>query len=120
MKRSPRSSRVYLQDIAGAIERIDEYASKGEHEFFRNGLLQDGIIRQLSIIGEASAKLPTAFRATEPHIPWNKIIGMRNILVHDYSETDLPTIWDTVQTNLPVLRTAVQSMLAGLPSTEAA
>lgn len=120
MKQSSRSSRLYLQDILGAIERIDEYAAKGEHEFFHNGLLQDGIIRQLSIIGEASAKLPTAVRATEPHIPWKTIIGMRNILVHDYSDTDLPTIWDTVQTNLPVLRTAVQSMLTDLARQNAA
>ena len=120
MKRSPRSARLYLQDIADAIDRIDEYAANGEQEFFRSGLIQDAIIRQLSIIGEASAKIPTTLRATQPHIPWKKIIGMRNILVHDYSETDLPTIWDTVQTNLPVLRAAVQSMLAGLPDRHAA
>lgn len=120
MKRAARSSRLYLQDIVRAIERIDEYAAIGEHEFFRTGLLQDGIIRQLSIIGEASSKLPTALRATEPHIPWKKIIGMRNILVHDYSDTDLPIIWETVQTNIPVLLTAVQRMLTGLSTRDAA
>lgn len=112
MKRALRSSRLYLQDIVGAIGRIDEYAARGEQEFFRNGLLQDGIIRQLSIIGEAAAKLPLALRATEPDIPWKKVIGMRNVIIHDYAETDLPTIWHTVQADLPILRAAAESLLA--------
>src|SRR3569623_391330 len=114
MKQSPRSARIYLQDILDAIERIDEYAAQGEDEFFRNGLLQDGIIRQLSIIGEASTKLPVALRTMQPRIPWKRIVAMRNILVHDYSETDLPTIWDTSRADLPPLRKAVQALLADL------
>lgn len=91
-----------------------------ERECFSNGLLQDGIIRQLSIVGEASGRLPKELRATQPQIPWPDIVSMRSIIVHDYSETDLPTIWNTVKTDLPVLRTAVTSMLADLARREAA
>ena len=103
-----------------AIARIDAYAAAGEYEFFTNGLLQDGIIRQLSIVGEASGRLPNDLRATQPQIPWPDIVAMRNIIVHDYSETDLPTIWSTVQTDLPVLKTTVKSMLATLPRRDVA
>lgn len=120
MKGSPKNARVYLQDIVRAIDRINEYASKGEREFFRSGLLQDGIIRQLSIVGEATAKLPASLKGTQPHIPWKKIVGMRNIIIHDYSETDLPTIWDTLHTDLPVLRQSVEAMLGHLPQNRAA
>lgn len=111
---------VYLQDILDAIARIESYASAGDKQFFHDGLLQDAIIRQLSIVGEASSKLPKELRSTQPQIPWVDIVAMRNIIVHDYSETDLPTIWDTVLTDLPVLRSAVQFILADLARRRAA
>ncbi|HWB12367.1 MAG TPA: DUF86 domain-containing protein [Pirellulales bacterium] len=105
---------VYLHDILDAIQRIEAYAATGEEQFFASTLLQDAVIRQLSIIGEASAKLPKTLRATQEHIPWADIVGMRNIIIHDYSETDIPTVWHTVQTDLPMLQTAVESMLTDI------
>lgn len=56
MTSSKKSAGIYLQDILDAIVRLETYAAVGEQEFFKNGLLQDGIIRQLSIIGEASGR----------------------------------------------------------------
>lgn len=111
MNPKERDPRVYLQDILSAIAKIEEYTAKGKEDFFAGDLVQDGVIRQLSIIGEASAKLPGALRKRHSKIPWKDIIGMRNIIVHDYSEIDLPTIWDTVERGLPPLKQTIQAML---------
>ena len=111
MRKAKRDYRVYLQDILSAIVKIGEYTVKGKEDFFAHDLVQDGVIRQLSIIGEASAKLPTVMKAKHAEIPWRKVIGMRNIIIHDYSETDIPTIWVIVERDLPVLRKAIEAML---------
>ena len=69
-------------------------------------------MRQLSIIGEAASKLPKTVQEEHMDIPWKKIIGMRNVLIHDYSETDLPTVWATIEKDLPELQHAIKAMLA--------
>lgn len=111
MKAKKKNPRVYLQDIVSAIERIGEHTAEGKQFFLSDGKTQDAVIRQLSIIGEASAKLPAAFQAAYSSIPWKKIIGMRNIIIHDYSETDIPTIWVIVERDLPALRRTIKTML---------
>jgi uncharacterized protein with HEPN domain len=64
-------------------------------------------LRHLQIIGEAASKLPEEVRNLAPDIPWHKIIGMRNILVHDYFAIDLDAVWNTVQRDIPSLEPAV-------------
>jgi uncharacterized protein with HEPN domain len=56
--------------------------------------------------------LPAALKTAHPEVPWRKVIGMRNIIIHDYSETDLPTVWDTVERDLPSLAKTIQAMLS--------
>jgi len=111
MKKAKKDQRVYLQDILSAIEHISAYTVDGRDAFITDEKTQDAVIRQFSIIGEASAKLTPAFKATHEEIPWKDIVGMRNIIIHDYSETDLPTIWDTVVHGLPSLKTTVEDIL---------
>lgn len=106
-----RTRRVYLQDILSAIARIKEYTAKGKADFLAQDIVQDGVIRQLSIIGEAAAKLPVSMRAEHPEIPWKKVIGMRNVIVHDYSEVNVGRIWDTVERDLPVLKKSIETIL---------
>jgi uncharacterized protein with HEPN domain len=113
-----RDSRVYLHDIATAIHRIARYTMKGENHFLLETMAQDAVMRQLSIIGEAASKLPKSLKDQYPNIPWKKIIGMRNVLIHDYSETDIPTVWRTVRDGLPELRSAVERMIAGTAHVE--
>ena len=72
--------------------------------------MQDAVIRQFSIIGEAAAKLSPVTKAAHPEIPWKAIVGMRNVIIHEYSETDLPTIWAAVERDLSVLKKAVTAM----------
>jgi uncharacterized protein with HEPN domain len=111
MKSSKRNPAVYLEDILSAIAKIEEYTKEGKRSFFADGKTQDAVIRQISIIGEASARLPTALKMRHTNIPWKDIVAMRNIIIHDYSKTDLTTVWDTVRYGLPPLRKTVTTML---------
>ncbi len=111
MTRAKRDLQVYLEDILSAIDRIGEYTIKGRRTFFADMLIQDAVIRQISIIGEAASRLPVTFRSQHPTIPWRKIIGMRNVVIHDYAETDLKTIWLVVERDLPVLRVSIAALL---------
>lgn len=111
MKKTKRDPQVYLNDILSAIERIATYSKAGKKRFFAEGLLQDAIVRQLSIVGEAASKLSKATKDMAPDIPWKEIVGTRNIVIHDYSDINLDTIWATVKKDLPTLRRAVRQII---------
>lgn len=101
----PRDGSVYVEHIRGAIERIESYLKGiGEEEFSETPLLQDGVIHQLQIIGEASKRLPIDLQEKMPGVPWKDVAGMRDKLVHDYFGVDLEAVWDTVMKDLPVLK----------------
>ncbi len=67
-------------------------------------MLSSAVIKKFEIIGEASARLSDEFRNTHVDIPWKEIIGMRNILIHDYFGTDLGGVWTSIKEDLPKLR----------------
>jgi uncharacterized protein with HEPN domain len=72
---------------------------------------RDAVIRNLEIIGEASRNLPTHLTASAPGIEWRKIIGLRNIPIHEYSGVSLPIVWDIVQTKLDPLEDVCRRLL---------
>ena len=106
-----RAPRLYLEDIKGAAARISEYTSGGEEEFKNSQLLQDAVLRQLLIVGEAVQHLPDDLLEREAGIPWERVVGMRNRLVHGYHEINMEVVWDTVQRDLPTLQAAVERLL---------
>lgn len=112
MKARKRDPRLYLEDILSGIGRIEVYTVDGKAMFFEDEKTQDAVIRQISIIGEAASKLPASLRAAQPSVPWKKIVGMRNIVIHDYAETDLPTVWLVVERDLPSLGRAIRVILS--------
>lgn len=114
MKMSKKDFRVYLDDILSAILRIEEYTKRGKDVFLCDEMMQDAVLRQLSIVGEAASKLTPPLKAKNPEIPWKDIIGMRNIIVHEYSEVKIGKIWDTVKLDLPLLKEIVMRMLKAL------
>jgi len=88
-----RDDSVYLQHILDAISRIEEYLQGATEEtFYQQYLVQDGVIRQLEIIGEATKRLSQRVRAKSPSVPWQDIAGMRDKLVHDYFGVDLDAV----------------------------
>jgi uncharacterized protein with HEPN domain len=83
-------------------------------KFLADALVQSAVIRQLQIAGEASRQISPEFKSGNPHIPWAKIIGMRNVIVHDYNMVDLEIVWSAATKFLPQVRdAAVKSLRAG-------
>jgi uncharacterized protein with HEPN domain len=98
-------------DILEALLKIEKYAAKGEQEFYKEELIQVWIIHYIQIAGEAANQLSDSLKKNHTEIPWKGIIGMRNLLVHQYFGLDLDEIWDTVSTDLPVLKEKMQELL---------
>ena len=101
-----------LRDILEAIERIERYVQQGRDAFDHNELVQVWIIHHIQVVGEAVRHLSDALRAEHADLPWAQIIGMRNILVHDYFGIDLEAVWSTVVQDLPGLRRKMEAILA--------
>jgi uncharacterized protein with HEPN domain len=96
---------IYLNHILNSIKRIDEYTAGMENgDFLFNNLVQDGTIRQIEIIGEATKNLSQVFREKYHHVPWSDIAGMRDKLSHHYFGVDLQAIWNTVKVDIPKLK----------------
>jgi uncharacterized protein with HEPN domain len=103
-----------LRDILEAIAAIDRYANRDKKAFEADELLQGWFLRHLQIIGEAARALPQDVRALAPDIPWQKIIGMRNVLVHGYFEIDTDLVWDAATRDVPALKPSIERLLRTL------
>lgn len=104
---------VYLRHILDAIDQIEEYVAGLDYEgFLRTRLVQDGVIRQLEIIGEATKNLSQVLREQYPNIPWKDIAGMRDKLIHQYFGVDLSAVWETVVIDLPPFKKDTSRILA--------
>jgi uncharacterized protein with HEPN domain len=100
-----------LLDINDSIERINKYAARGKETFQKEELIQTWIIHNLLIIGEAASRISDEFKASNSEIPWSKIIGMRNILVHGYFQIDIDIVWAVIEKDLPQLREMIKNVL---------
>ncbi len=96
---------VYVGDIWECIQKIEAYTSDiTEEEFSNSTEKQDAVIRRLEIIGEAVKKLPDDFKQKHSHIPWRKMAGMRDIIVHEYFGVSIEVVWRTATIEIPELR----------------
>jgi uncharacterized protein with HEPN domain len=104
--------KAYLRHILDSIILIEEYtASISFAEFEKDRKTIDAVIRNFEIIGEASGKLPKEFREAYPQIPWRSMIGLRNILIHEYFGVDVAAVWENIKQILPQLKERVKSVI---------
>jgi uncharacterized protein with HEPN domain len=104
---------LFLEDILLAMDKIEKYTNNISQEEFKNkDIVIDAVIRNLEVIGEAAKSIPVEAREEYPHIPWKRMIGLRNIMIHDYFGIDLSIVWTIVRTNLPEARKDIENMLS--------
>ena len=103
--------RLYLEHIRLAAEKIATFCAAGEDEFRRNPMVQDAVMRNFEIIGEAAKRVSEDAKRQTPEVPWRRVAGFRDILIHQYMGVDLEEVWNVVQTHLPALRRAVETLL---------
>lgn len=107
-----RDDTVYLRHILDAIAKTQSYLLDIDAaSFLANSLVQDGVIRQIEIVGEAARHLSAELRSQHAQVPWADIAGMRDKLIHDYFGVDLDKVWLTAVEDLPVLQEQVVSIL---------
>ena len=111
-----KQDRLYLEHIREAIRRIESYTASGRDEFLQSPLIQDAVIRNFEIIGEASKRLSDAAKGRCPDVPWARVAGFRDILIHHYSGVDVEEVWNIIWARLPALRNAVMRLLESEPS----
>jgi uncharacterized protein with HEPN domain len=107
-----RSPRLLLEDILMAIGKIERYVDGlDEAGFLDDDKTVDAVVRNLEIIGEASRQLPEEYRSAHDDIPWHKMAGLRNRIVHDYVGIDQQMLWHIVQNEITPLKADIQSLL---------
>jgi len=103
---------VYLVDILEAARLAASYVEGvQEATFLGDTQLQDSVIRRIEIIGEAAGRVSEDTRATCPDIPWREMVGMRNMVIHQYDGVDLTVVWETVQNDLPGLIVRIELLV---------
>ncbi len=106
-----KDDQALLRHIRDSIQRIQLYVSSGQARFRADTMVQDAVIRNLEIIGEAAKGLSMPLREKHPEIPWKQIAGMRDFLIHVYFGVNLETVWETVEINLLPLSQVVTAEL---------
>jgi uncharacterized protein with HEPN domain len=108
-----KDDQLYLGHILEAADRIVTYGQCGEEAFRRDLMIQDAVIRNLQVMGEAVKKVSDDTRASHPEVPWRDIAGMRDRVVHDYFGVSLDIVWDVVENHVPPLRDKFRSIQKG-------
>ena len=108
----------YLDHILQAIERIERYTiGMDEDAFLENQLVQDAVIRNIEILGEAANNIKKSdqeFTDKHTEIPWLAIYAMRNRVSHAYFQVDLKIVWKTIRNDLPHMQQQVRALVQGL------
>ncbi len=107
-----KDDKTYLRHILDAIDRARSYIEDTTYDnFISNDMMIAAVVRELEIIGEASGKLSEPFRKTHSGTQWQKIVAMRNFLIHEYFGVNTEVVWSTCQNNLPKLKTVILKAL---------
>jgi uncharacterized protein with HEPN domain len=113
-----KDPRVYLAHILECVQKIELFTADGRGRFMRDRMVQDAVIRNFEIIGEAAKRLDDGYRAAHPEIPWRALAGLRDVLIHQYEGVEPARVWALVERDLPNLREAIAALLPPLDQLE--
>ena len=113
--RRPAMSRddfVHLQHIVEAIEQIDRYTrGMSESEFCSRTMVQDAVLRQIQVIGEAANCISVEFQGEHPKLQWSKMIGIGKRIIPENMSVNLAVVWNAIQDDLPLHKQAIKKLL---------
>jgi uncharacterized protein with HEPN domain len=109
-----KDDRLYLTSILESIRNIQEYTQQGRDAFMRSRMQRDAVVRNFETIGEASNQVSGGLKEAHPEIPWRKVAGFRDVLIHDYLGVDVNEVWNITERELPDLKAKVESILSEL------
>lgn len=109
-----RDDRVNIAFIAECIRKIESYTQCGKDNFMQTPMIQDAVVRNFEVIGEATKNLSADLRLSYPDVPWRKMAGFRDVLIHNYINVDLEIVWEIVEAELPPLQNDIETILSQL------
>ena len=113
---SERDSRLYVEDMLRFCDTVLDYTlGLDQASFAADRMRLDATLRNLALIGVAATRVPADIRALAPNLPWRKVVGIRNRLIHAYLGIDSDTVWSIVVGDVPALRTALLVLLQAIP-----
>jgi len=110
-----RDYRDYLQDILDSVKDIEEFIiGMNFEEFMKDRKTINAVVRCIEVIGEATKKIPKSLKDKYGEVPWKRMAGMRDKLVHEYFGVDIEILWKTAKHDIPPLKQLIQNILASL------
>lgn len=113
-----KDPRVYVAHVHERIERILRYTAGGRDAFFADAMIQDAVVRNLEVIGEAAKRIPDDYRQAHPEVPWRSLAALRDVLIHQYEGVSLPEVWQVVEDHLAGLQGSIAALLPPLDELE--
>lgn len=105
---------LYIIHIHESLKKILTYTRDGRDAFMADSKTQDAVVRNFEVIGEATKRLPTEFTTAYPQIPWRRMAGFRDILIHAYDRVDTGEIWNIIEQHVPQLLSGLEDIRSEL------